>query len=59
MQEAHAKAKILTETPPDFSLLETLLWTPEGGFVLQERHLERMRESAAYFDFAFDESPNS
>lgn len=55
MQEAYAKAKILTEPPPDFSLLETLLWTPEGGFALLERHLERLRESAAYFDFPFDE----
>lgn len=55
MREAYAKAKILTETPPDFSLIETMLWTPEGGFVLLERHLERMRESAAYFDFPFDE----
>lgn len=55
MQEAYTKAKILTETPPDFSLLETLLWTPEGGFALLERHLERLKESAAYFDFPFDE----
>lgn len=55
MQEAYIKAKILTETPPDFSLLETLLWTPEGGFALLERHLERLQESAAYFDFPFDE----
>lgn len=55
LREAYAKAKILTETPPDFSLIETLLWTPEGGFGLLERHLERMRESAAYFDFPFDE----
>ncbi len=51
MQEAYNKAKILTETPPDFSLLETLLWTPESGFALLERHLERLKESAAYFGF--------
>jgi para-aminobenzoate synthetase/4-amino-4-deoxychorismate lyase len=55
MREACTKAKILTETPPDFSLLETLLWTPTGGFALLERHLERLKESAAYFDFPFDE----
>lgn len=55
LREAYSKAKILTETPPDFSLLETLLWTPEGGFALLERHLQRLRDSAAYFDFPFDE----
>lgn len=55
MREAYTKAKILTETPPNFALLETLLWTPEGGFALLERHLERLKESAAYFDFPFDE----
>jgi len=56
MQEAYTKAKILTETPPDFALLETLLWTPTGGFELLERHLERLKESAGYFDFPFDEA---
>lgn len=56
MQEAYTKAKILTQTPPDFSLLETLRWTPEGGFALLERHLERLKDSAAYFDFPFDEA---
>jgi len=55
MQEAYTKAKILTETPPDFSLLETMRWTPEGGFDLLDRHLARLKESAAYFDFPFDE----
>lgn len=55
MQEAYTKAKILTETPPNFSLLETLHWSPTGGFALLERHLQRLKESAAYFDFPLDE----
>jgi para-aminobenzoate synthetase / 4-amino-4-deoxychorismate lyase len=35
----------------DFDLLETLRWTPEGGFYLLERHLHRLQESARYFGF--------
>jgi branched-subunit amino acid aminotransferase/4-amino-4-deoxychorismate lyase len=34
-----------------FDLLETIRWTPDGGFFLLERHLRRMAESAAYFDY--------
>jgi len=34
--------------------LETLLWTPEEGYFLLERHLDRLRESAEYFDFQCD-----
>jgi para-aminobenzoate synthetase/4-amino-4-deoxychorismate lyase len=47
--ECGIKARILTRPPPDFELLETLLWQPEGGFFLLDRHLERLREAAAYF----------
>jgi branched-subunit amino acid aminotransferase/4-amino-4-deoxychorismate lyase len=35
----------------DFDLLETLRWTPDGGFYLLERHLDRLQESARYFGF--------
>ena len=31
----------------DFSLIETLRWEPEGGFVRLERHLARLAHSAA------------
>lgn len=56
LREAYQKAQILTAPPPPLpQLLETLLWTPENGFALLERHLTRMRQSAAYFDFPFDE----
>jgi para-aminobenzoate synthetase/4-amino-4-deoxychorismate lyase len=34
-----------------FSLLETLRWTPEEGFFLLERHLRRMQASARHFGF--------
>jgi para-aminobenzoate synthetase/4-amino-4-deoxychorismate lyase len=49
--EALLKAKVLTEQPVNFSLFETILWTPEGGFFLQEKHIERMYDSANYFDY--------
>jgi para-aminobenzoate synthetase/4-amino-4-deoxychorismate lyase len=49
--EALLKARILTESPPQFSLLETMLWTPEEGFFLREKHIARLLDSAEYFDF--------
>ena len=49
--EAMLKARVLTESQPQFSLLETMLWTPEDEFFLQEKHIARLLDSAAYFDF--------
>lgn len=37
-----------------FSLLETLRWSSDGGYYLLQYHLQRMAESALFFDFAFD-----
>jgi para-aminobenzoate synthetase/4-amino-4-deoxychorismate lyase len=34
-----------------FELLETIRWTPARGFFLLDRHLERMHQSASYFDY--------
>jgi para-aminobenzoate synthetase/4-amino-4-deoxychorismate lyase len=34
-----------------FELLETLKWTPDRGFFLRDRHLERMHRSASYFGY--------
>ena len=53
-QECRAKARILDTRVPEFSLLETMLWTPEDGYGLLDRHLERLAQSALYFDFAVD-----
>ena len=51
------KARILSVPPrPPFSLLETMLWTPADGIRLLEFHLARLRGSADYFDFPFEES---
>ncbi|MCI0551128.1 MAG: aminodeoxychorismate synthase component I [Anaerolineae bacterium] len=49
--EALLKARVLTEQKSEFSLLETILWTPQEGFFLQEKHIARILDSANYFDF--------
>jgi para-aminobenzoate synthetase/4-amino-4-deoxychorismate lyase len=53
-QEWQAKARILSRRLPEFDLLETLLWTPEGGLFLLNRHLARLQKSADYFGFYLD-----
>jgi len=56
-EECLTKAKIILAPPPcrPFSLLETLRWEPGEGFFLLARHLERLRDSALYFDYPYDE----
>ncbi|RZB31805.1 MAG: para-aminobenzoate synthetase / 4-amino-4-deoxychorismate lyase [Desulfobacteraceae bacterium Eth-SRB1] len=53
-EESQTKAKILSERTPDFSLLETILWTPENGYYLLQHHLTRLKDSAVYFSFSAD-----
>jgi len=53
-EETLTKAGILKEAPGIFSLLETLRWSRPAGYYLLERHLDRMEDSAEYWDFAFD-----
>ncbi len=53
-RECLIKAAILERRIPDFSLLETLLWTPAEGFVLLPEHLRRLAASARYFAFPCD-----
>ncbi len=55
-EECLLKAKIVNEPQPDtsFSLLETILWTPKDGYFLLRHHLDRMQDSAKYFDFPYD-----
>lgn len=50
-QECRAKAAILSAPVLAFSLVETMRWTPEEGYFLLERHLERLQASARYFGF--------
>lgn len=53
-RECLLKARFLTATaeewPEEFSLIESLLWR-DGGYPLMESHLDRLVDSAAYFDF--------
>ena len=49
--ECLLKARIVTSRRPEFSLLETLLWTPEEGYFCLPEHLRRLRQSAEYFGF--------
>ena len=50
-KECQTKARVLRHEHVDFDLLETVLWTPDGGFYLLELHLGRLRDSAEYFRF--------
>ncbi|MGZ8613916.1 MAG: aminodeoxychorismate synthase component I [Actinomycetota bacterium] len=54
-EETLAKAGVLRARRPRFELYETLRHDPGEGFRHLDRHLRRLRESSAYFGFAFDE----
>lgn len=49
--ECLLKARVLTQPLPDFQLLESLRWTPDHGYILLERHLDRLCASARYFHY--------
>lgn len=53
-EECQIKARVLTAQPPDFSLLETMLWQPAEGYFLLDYHLERLARSAQYFAIELD-----
>jgi para-aminobenzoate synthetase / 4-amino-4-deoxychorismate lyase len=42
----------IVSQPDKFSLIETMLW--DGGYPLLELHLDRLEDSAAYFDYSCD-----
>ena len=52
--ECLAKARFAMTPQPEFSLIESLLFTEEEGYFLLERHLTRLGSSARYFAFPFD-----
>ena len=55
-EECLSKARVI-EKPrilPTFALLESLRWSPHEGYFLIDMHLERLRDSAVYFDYPFD-----
>ncbi len=50
-EECKVKARVLSDRRSGFSLLETMLWTPQDGYVLLDEHMQRLKDSAAYFDY--------
>lgn len=42
-------------SPTAYQLIETMLFIPAEGFVLLERHLERLKRSAQFFQFPFNQ----
>ncbi len=53
--ETVAKARVLTARRPPFELLESMRREPGEPIRRVEQHVERLRSSAAYFGFVFDE----
>lgn len=54
-QEVLFKAKFFTEMDAPFNLLESMKYDAKDGIVLFEKHLERLKKSALFFNFMFDE----
>ena len=52
--EALLKAEVLARRSASFDLIETIRWSAEGGFWLLDRHLDRLVDSARYFDIPLD-----
>ncbi|MCP4337544.1 MAG: aminodeoxychorismate synthase component I [Desulfobulbaceae bacterium] len=53
-QESLLKGNFLTRPTPEFQLIETILWQPDSGYWLLEEHLQRLTDSALYFQFSYD-----
>lgn len=53
-KECLLKANFLVGPQKEFQLIETILWSKK--FFLLESHLKRLRESAKYFDFCYNEN---
>ncbi|MDP1675746.1 MAG: aminodeoxychorismate synthase component I [Bacteroidota bacterium] len=54
LEECKLKAAFLLNDEPDFQLLETILW--DGKFIFFDNHLMRMKNSADYFSFDFQQN---
>ncbi len=52
--ECLLKGAVLGRRREQFELLETLRWTPDGGYFLKARHLDRLVGSAEYFGIPVD-----
>ncbi len=52
--ECLLKLKFLTDPPKSFELIETMAYDGAEGYVLRDRHLERLAASARFFRFPYD-----
>lgn len=52
-EEVLSKTNVLTRKQPDFKLLETML-IEDGNVFLLEKHIQRLAQSAAYFNIPID-----
>lgn len=50
-EETRIKSLVCRNRRPEFSLLETILWTPDEGYVYLAEHLSRLAGSAEYFSY--------
>ncbi len=50
-EECQTKARVLFHKNLEFDLLESVLWTPDRGFYMLDEHMQRLQDSAAYFQF--------
>lgn len=53
-RECMLKARFLTSPPPQFKLLETLLYDPSSGYLFLDEHLTRVKASADYLGLNCD-----
>ncbi len=53
--ECALKLRFMSEDTPGFDLIETLAYHPGDGYLLLERHMQRLQASSAYFGFPFRE----
>ena len=54
--ECALKLKFMTDQVQDFDLIETMAFAPHEGYLLLDRHLQRLQKSARYFGFDFNEA---
>lgn len=52
--ECLLKMKFLEAEQPDFQLIETIGYMPGEGLLLLPEHMERLQNSARYFNFSFN-----
>ncbi|MGH1352192.1 MAG: aminodeoxychorismate synthase component I [Methyloligellaceae bacterium] len=54
--ECILKMKFVSDAVTDFQLIETYAYSPEEGYHYYNYHIERLRKSAAYFNYRFDQA---